>query len=94
MQDCFVKDICHLYREDTCPYENDFCMRQYKIDYLLDQALLSDAQKQRRALLLDVNKKDLKAFSLFNTICRQQFILSQTSCARQQSERRFQKFEI
>lgn len=68
MQECFVKDICNLYKDNTCPHENDFCMRQYKIDYLLDQALLSSAQKQRKALLLDVNKRDLEAFSELNTI--------------------------
>ena len=61
MVNCFIKDTCKIFNseEDSCPYENSEvkpCMRQYKINYLLDQALLSDAQKIRKALLLDVNK--------------------------------------
>ena len=73
MVDCFVKDTCKIYNseQDSCPYkdnEDKLCMRQYKINYLLDQALLSDAQKTRKALLLDVNKIDLQAFTDLNTI--------------------------
>lgn len=73
MVNCFTKDTCKLYNseEDTCPYMNSeikICMRQYKINYLLDQALLSEAQKTRKALLLDVNKVDLQAFTELNTI--------------------------
>lgn len=68
MLDCVFKDTCNLYKEDSCPYADEFCMRQYKIDYLLTQALLSDAQKHRRPLLLDTNKKDLKAFSELSEI--------------------------
>ena len=68
MVDCFIKDTCKIYdnEKESCPYTNSEikpCMRQYKINYLLDQALLSDAQKTRKALLLDVNKIDLQAFT-------------------------------
>ena len=68
MVDCFIKDTCKIYdnEKESCPYINSEikpCMRQYKINYLLDQALLSDAQKTRKALLLDVNKIDLQAFT-------------------------------
>ena len=73
MVNCFIKDTCKIFNseEDSCPYENSEvkpCMRQYKINYLLDQALLSDAQKIRKALLLDVNKIDLQAFTNLNII--------------------------
>ena len=73
MVDCFIKDTCKIYdsKQDSCPYINSEvkpCMRQYKINYLLDQALLSDAQKTRKALLLDVNKIDLQAFTDLNII--------------------------
>lgn len=73
MVDCFIKDTCKIYdnEKESCPYANSEikpCMRQYKINYLLDQALLSDAQKTRKALLLDVNKIDLQAFTDLNII--------------------------
>ena len=73
MVDCVIKDSCKLYDsdKDICPYVNNetkICMRKYKINYLLDQALLSDAQKIRKALLLDVNKIDLQAFTNLNII--------------------------
>lgn len=73
MVDCIIKDTCKLYDndKDICPYVNNeikVCMRKYKINYLLDQALLSDAQKIRKALLLDVNKIDLQAFTDLNII--------------------------
>ena len=73
MVDCVIKDSCKLYDsdKDVCPYINNetkICMRKYKINYLLDQALLSDAQKIRKALLLDVNKIDLQAFTNLNII--------------------------
>lgn len=73
MVDCIIKDSCKLYNndKDICPYinsETKVCMRKYKINYLLDQALLSDAQKIRKALLLDVNKIDLQAFTDLNII--------------------------
>lgn len=73
MVDCVIKDSCKLYDsdKDVCPYVNNetkICMRKYKINYLLDQALLSDAQKIRKALLLDVNKIDLQAFTNLNII--------------------------
>lgn len=68
MLDCIVKDTCNLYENENCPHVNDFCMRQYKIDYLLDQSLLSDAQKSRKALLLDKNKIDEESFSILNDI--------------------------
>ena len=68
MIDCFVQDTCKLFKDDDCPYSNDFCMRKYKINYLLDQALLSDNQKKRRALLLDSDKRDLNAFTYLNNV--------------------------
>lgn len=73
MVDCIIKDTCKLYDndKDICPYVNNetkICMRKYKINYLLNQALLSDAQKIRKALLLDVNKIDLQAFTDLNII--------------------------
>ena len=73
MTDCIVKDSCSLFNSETdaCPYksgEAKVCMRQYKINYLLDQALLSDAQKERKPLLLDRNKIDLDAFSELNAV--------------------------
>lgn len=73
MVNCFVKDTCKIYdiEQDNCPYkdnEDKPCIRQYKINYLLDQALLSDPQKTRKALLLDVNKIDLQAFTDLNII--------------------------
>lgn len=73
MVECFIKDTCNIYDKDNdcCPYmdtEVRPCMRQYKINYLLDQALLSEAQKTRKALLLDVNKVDLQAFTDLNYI--------------------------
>lgn len=65
--DCNVKDSCNIYEDKTCD-KYDFCMRHYKINYLLDQSLLSEEQKKETALMLDSDQSDLEAYSYLNDV--------------------------
>lgn len=65
--ECNVRDNCKLYKDNACNY-TDFCMRHYKINYLLDQSLLSEDQKKEKVLLLDIDQSDLNSYSYLNDI--------------------------
>lgn len=63
MIDCYVKNNCKKYKNNTCNYDDSNpCIRFYKIDYLFKQSLLSDSQRQSKKLLLDSNECDREAF--------------------------------
>lgn len=45
-----------------------FCLRKYKLDYLYNEALLSDDQKKRLVLKIDADGTDLEAFKRLSNI--------------------------
>lgn len=54
---------CWLY--DKCNHkdcEKPFCLRKYKLDYLYNEALLSDSQKKHLILTIDQDGTDYEAF--------------------------------
>lgn len=51
---CTVKDTCKLFDGNTCVYDTKFCMRKFKIEYLLSQTLLTDFQLNDTKLYADV----------------------------------------
>lgn len=56
MENCFLYDNCNHIDCDG------FCLKRYKLNYLYDEATISEKQRKYTALYLDNNKVDLEAF--------------------------------
>lgn len=61
-KDCYITQNCNKYVNGNCPIDEDFCMRLYKIDYLLSNSLLTETQKQNVTLHYDSDGTDKKEF--------------------------------
>lgn len=62
---CYLRQICNKYNNvKNCECKNDtiFCQKLFRIDYLLNESLLSDYQKQRVELRLDADNTDKDIF--------------------------------
>lgn len=58
---CKKKD-CDIWQDIT----NNFCMRYFKIDKILDNAMLSPKQRKDIKLVLDSDKSDYKSYATLN----------------------------
>lgn len=58
MEDCFLYDTCN---HATC--EDTFCVKQVKLKYLYDCALIPEARRKRKVLVLDNDNADYDAFT-------------------------------
>ena len=63
---CYLVDNCKL--NSNCKYVEDTCIRFFKIDFLLTNALLSDSQKVKKKLVVDENGVDKDKFEQLLTI--------------------------
>lgn len=59
---CWLVDQCNHKDCDT------FCLRRFKLDYLYNQALVSDEQRQRVDLMLDGDLADKAAFDFLKKV--------------------------
>lgn len=59
---CKKKD-CEIWQDIT----NNFCMRHFKIDKILDNAMLSPKQRKDIKLVLDSDKSDYKSYKELNS---------------------------
>ena len=55
----FCEYLCKKYK-DGCV--DDYCPRKFRLNYLCDEALLTDAQRQRIDLFVDKDNKDRPSF--------------------------------
>ena len=60
-EQCYLKDKCLKYKQGNCD-KIDFCMKLFRTDYLLSQALLTDAQKAHINLYIDSDGTDKNIF--------------------------------
>ena len=58
---CKKKD-CDIWQDIT----NNFCMRHFKIDKILDNAMLSLKQRKDIKLVLDSDKSDYNSYATLN----------------------------
>lgn len=65
---CYLRDICNKNLTDRCEMENHFCQKLFRLNYLFDNALLSDKQRLYQSLYLDADMKDKEAFKLLKNI--------------------------
>lgn len=63
---CYLVDNCKL--NSNCKYVECTCIRFFKIDFLLTNALLSDNQKVKKKLVVDENGVDKDKFEQLLTI--------------------------
>lgn len=65
-EDCIYKDSCNRKITKGC---DSFCLRHYKMQYLISQSLLSDCDLKPIALYPDADGTDLKEFQDLKNIC-------------------------
>lgn len=63
MSQCFLYDRCN---HKDC--DKDFCPREYKLSVLYKQALLSERQCKKIALVVDADNTDLEAFKYLKEV--------------------------
>ena len=63
IESCLFDDRCNKIDSDK-----DFCVKKFKLDYLFDQALLSEKHKKELVLRVDADKRDLEAFKYLKSI--------------------------
>ena len=59
---CFYENKCKKYFNKQCDL-NNFCQKRFRLDFLYDNALLSNKQRRHMDLRLDSDNKDLEAFN-------------------------------
>lgn len=61
--DCFLYDNCKKYITHKCNLEdNSFCIKLFKLDYLYNESLLSNKQREYTALRIDADGTDRDNF--------------------------------
>lgn len=68
---CYLKDTCWKFqtkKDCECRNQNVFCPKLFRLDYLFDQALLSQKQRVKIPLLLDEDGTDREAFNKLKEI--------------------------
>ena len=63
VQNCWLSGRCN-----GIDCDKDFCVKKFKLEYLFDQALLTEKHKKDLALRVDADKGDLEAFKYLKSI--------------------------
>lgn len=63
---CNYNDNCKLFKNSQC--DEEFCIRQFKIDKFLNLALLSEKQKKDTYLYLDSDNSDYDSYNYLNEV--------------------------
>lgn len=64
-KNCWLKDYC----DDSNYYcDNTFCVKQFKLSKMYDNALISQKQRKRVTFLLDKDENDAESFNYLSTI--------------------------
>ena len=67
---CYLQSTCWKFqnKDAECKHSTIFCPRQFRINYLFDQSLMSMKQRQHKPLRLDEDGKDRDAFNKLKSI--------------------------
>lgn len=67
---CYLKDKCWKYHncEADCQHSNSYCPKLFRIDYLYNEALLTDKQRKYTPIRIDEDGTDREAFSQLKQI--------------------------
>lgn len=69
--ECYLKNRCWKYQNSVnaeCRYTNTYCPKLFRINYLYNEALLSDKQRQYMSLRIDEDGTDRDAFNQLKII--------------------------
>ena len=68
-KDCYLFDNCKKHKSGECSLTNDsFCIKVFKLNYLYDEALMSDKQRHFTPLRIDANGTDREQFLMLKDI--------------------------
>lgn len=61
---CYLRSQCNKYvsGNDECTKDNQFCIKLFKLDYLYNEALLSETQRKHIDLYVDADNTDKEIF--------------------------------
>ena len=68
---CFLKDKCYKYESNPsaeCKFSNVYCPKLFRVNFLLNEALLSDKQKKYLPLYIDEDGTDREEFKQLQAI--------------------------
>lgn len=60
--DCYLQHNCKKHKQNECPVDDASCLRLSKQDILFDYSLLTQKQRRRKDLRLDITQQDREAF--------------------------------
>ena len=61
--ECFLSDKCKKFKNGDCKLEDNlFCIKLFKLDYLYNEALMSDEQRKYVSLYIDADGTDREQF--------------------------------
>ena len=67
--DCFLYDNCKKFKNNDCKIEdNSFCIKLFKLDYLYNESLLTQQQREYKALRIDADGTDREEFLCLKNI--------------------------
>lgn len=69
--DCWMKDQCNKYKiksDCECKFDNIYCPKLFKLNYLFDEAEVSTKQRKNIILYPDANGVDVAEFNYLNNI--------------------------
>lgn len=65
--ECYIKEQCKKYADGKC-VQNNFCIKLFKLDYMFDNAQMSDFQRKHIPLYYDKDKTDYDKFVILKQI--------------------------
>lgn len=67
---CYLRDKCWKYHNSDadCKHHNTYCPKLFRMDYLFNEALMSDKQRQYTPLHIDEDGTDREAFNQLKLI--------------------------
>ena len=67
---CYLKEKCWKYHncDAECQHSNSYCPKLFRIDYLYNEALLTDKQRKYIPIRIDEDGTDREAFSQLKQI--------------------------
>lgn len=61
-KDCFIHSNCKKFKKGACNLDDKFCIKLFKLDYLYNEALLSEKQRKHLELHIDADGTDRDVF--------------------------------
>ena len=67
-KDCYLFNNCKKHKNGECSLDDSFCIKLFKLNYLYDEALMSEKQRRFTSLRIDADGTDRSQFLLLKSI--------------------------